>query len=116
MNSIIHRSVVRSADDPDKRNTRVYFDTDIDNILDKRDKIDGMPERKKFTRTRKKHDMPVFTMTRGSQEPISQRTRQHGSQRVNNMITREEVEKGIKTNKQHKPNGNMKKLLGALAL
>ena len=60
--------------------------------------------------------MPVFTMTRGSQEPISQRSRQQGSQRINNRITREEVEKGIKANKQNKPNGNMKKLLGALAL
>ena len=79
------------TDDPDKRNRRVHFDTDIDNILDKRDKIDRMPERKKPTKARKKHDMPVFTMTRGSQEPISQRTRQHDSQRISNMVTREEV-------------------------
>ena len=37
MTSIIHRSVMRSAGDPDKRNRRVNFDTDIDDILDKRD-------------------------------------------------------------------------------
>lgn len=64
MTSIIHRSVVRSADDPNKRNRRVHFDTNIDDIIDKQDQIQGMPERKKQTKKRKKKEMLIFTMTR----------------------------------------------------
>ena len=36
MTSVIHRSVVRSADDPEKRNRRVHFDTNLDDVMDKR--------------------------------------------------------------------------------
>ena len=113
MTSIIHRSVVRSADDPDKRNRRVHFDTDLDDIMDKRDMIKGMPDRKKPVKSRKRQDTPVFTMTRGSQEPIKQRTRHQGSQKINNIMTRETIVKDIESNK-HKLSGMMRKLLGCL--
>ena len=115
MTSIIHRSVVRSADDPDKRNRRVHFDTNLDDVMDKRDMIKGMPDRKKPVKPRKKQDMPVFTMTRSSQEPISQRTRHQDSQKINNIMTRETIVEDIGSSKR-KPAGKMKKLLSALTL
>ena len=115
MTSIIHRSVVRSTDDPDKRNRRVHFDTDLDDIMDKRDTIQGMPDRKKPVKPRKRQDTPVFTMPRGSQEPISQRTRHQGSQKINNIMTKETIVKDIGSSKR-KPVGKVKKLLSALAL
>ena len=70
MKTILHRSVVRSAEDPTRRNRRINFDNITDNMLDKQDEILGMPSRSRHKVGRKPKKQPVFTMTRGSQEPI----------------------------------------------
>ena len=70
MKSIIDRSVVRSAEDPNKRNRRINFDNHTDVLLDKQDDILGMPQRNRIKRGRKPKNQP--------QEPISTRTRSQG--------------------------------------
>ena len=75
MGTILYRSVVRSAEDPNKRNNRVNFDNLTDDILDKQDEVLGMPTRTRHKKGRKPKNQPVFTITRGSQEPMSNRSR-----------------------------------------
>ena len=77
--------MVRSAEDPNKRNRRVNkrnrrvnFENHTDTMLGKQDDNLGMPERNRTNRSRKLKKQPVFTMTRGAQEPISTRTRSQG--------------------------------------
>jgi len=52
--------VVRSAEDPNKRNRRAHFENFTDDILDQQDEILGMPGRGRHKKERKPRDQPVF--------------------------------------------------------
>ena len=60
MKSILHRSVVRSAEDPSRRNRRVHFNNITDDILEKKDEILGMPRRTRHKKRRPPKNSPVF--------------------------------------------------------
>lgn len=102
--TVIERNVVRSAEDPDKRNQRVKFDNITNKVLDKQDKILGMPEVKKAKRIRNPIKENISKHTRSSQEPISNRSRHRKalnttSEAVNdyNDISYEEIIQNIST-------------------